>query len=193
MNAKLQTLMQFPVTEFFKSCDFARVTKVLTTSDTNNGPVPFHPISISVSLLALVMFVGCSGNTEPKPASGSKTNGSNSSSPTSNAKEKTNASVPDGFPNDVYIADGAKVVDFKKSGGKDNLILEYPESDIDEFVTSYLDGMTEKGWTQVTSSKLPIGTITNFSKDDRKCTISISPPKDKVIKVAIMLPNSESD
>ena len=71
---------------------------------------------------------------------------------------------------------------------KDNLILEYAASDDhNTFVKNYLDSMTKQGWTQVTSSELPIGTMTNFSKDQRKCTISISPPKNDLVKVAIVL------
>lgn len=157
--------------------------------------------SMCATLLAMAMFAGCTGDTETTPSPESTPANSQPVTPeasepeeateTEKAKdnnEETSNSIPDDFPDDIYVADGSKTSEFKESGGKNNLILEYPASDIDEFVAGYQKGMTEQGWTQVTSSKLPIGTITNYSKDDRKCTISISPPKDEVIKVAIVLP-----
>lgn len=144
--------------------------------------------SMCATILAMAVFVGCTSNTETTPSSESKGNISEAETQKEDdGNEKTIASIPDDFPSDIYVVDGAKVIEFKEIGGKKNLILDYPASDSDDFVESYQNGMSEQGWTVVASSKLPIGTITNFSKDDRKCTISVAPPKDEVIKVAIVL------
>lgn len=96
--------------------------------------------------------------------------------------------MPGSESEDTFIAEGLTSSELSEVGGKQNLILQYPESDIASFVEAYHKGMKEQGWTLVTSSELPIGTIANFSKDDRKCTVSVAPPKDQIIKVAIMLP-----
>ena len=147
----------------------------------------YFSTSVCISFLALFILVGCSGESETKSNAGSTTNAPKSDTSTSSSanKQETGPSIPDDFPKDVHVAAGATATSFEGSDGAGNLILEYPESEIDVFIKSYLEGMVQLGWNQVTSSQLPIGTITNFSKDDRKCTISISPPKEKVIKVAI--------
>ena len=98
------------------------------------------------------------------------------------------AALPEGIPEDIHIADGATSSQLNEAGGKQSLILEYPAGDAAPFIKDYHEAMKSNGWTLVTSSELPIGTIANFTKDDRKCTISISPPKEEIIKVAIMLP-----
>ena len=144
--------------------------------------------SISATTLVVVLLIGCTGNKEITQNSVPATkNGSTSKGHVaSDENGKTNNSIPDDFPSDIHIVDAAKSTELKKSGGKDNLVLTYPERDHDELVKSYLEGMSQLGWAQVTSSKLPIGTITNFTKEDRKCTISIGLPEDKMIVVAII-------
>ena len=154
--------------------------------------------SICFPILSMVILIGCGGETKTDTNSGPDTDNTRSARNTKSLdsqeggtkNDRSKVSIPDDFPKDIYIAEGA--TDAKETGGTGNLILEYPESDIDAFIKSYREGMVEKGWTQLASSKLPIGTITNFSKDDRKCTISISPPKDNVIKVAIVLRGDNS-
>ena len=144
--------------------------------------------SICVTILSTVILVGCSGNSETAQVSvpQSKNVSTSGDQVADDATKKSSDSIPDSFPSYIYVADGWSSTDFKKSGGKDNLILQYPEGGNEDLVKNYLDGMSQKGWAQETSSELPIGTITNFSKDSRKCTISISPPKDKTITVAII-------
>lgn len=155
--------------------------------------------SMRVATLAMAMFVGCAGNTETAPDSDPQVDNSESQvdrsepesvvseTPAASAEDEGTAKlIPDSFPEDIFVAEGREVIDFKEMGGKMNLILNYPATDIDEFIKSFQDGMAAQGWTVVASSKLPIGTLTNFSKDDRKCTISIGEPKDNVIKVAVI-------
>ena len=120
-------------------------------------------------------------------SNGSSDNDDSSESSASNDK----VSIPDDFPKDIHVAEGAKSAEFVQAGGKGNLVLMYSATDEEQFVKTYLEAMVAEGWTQVTSSKLPIGTLTNFKKDDRKVTISISPPKEEMIKVAIIVDNKE--
>ena len=158
--------------------------------------------SFCITIFAICVFVGCSNTTETKPSTDATSKSDTHSDESSNGSDNQESvggtdqatsddsaavSIPDDFPNDIHIADGAKSAEFVQAGGKDNLVLMYAESDEQQFIKSYLDAMVSQGWTQVTSSKLPIGTITNFKKDDRKVTVSISPPKDKMIKVALVL------
>ena len=93
--------------------------------------------------------------------------------------------IPKSFPNDVFVADDPVTVHYNKKGESKNLILDYAANDHDAFVEQCQDSMTGSGWKTVTSSELALGTITNFSKDARKCTITIGRPKDGLIKVAI--------
>ena len=151
--------------------------------------------SLSLTILTMALLTGCSGTAETQSGTASSANVDSNPSDTAadsednavaNGDDETAAvSIPEDFPADIHIAEGAQSAEFLEIGGKENLILEYPASD--DFVKNYLDGMAQQGWNQVASSELPIGTITNFSKDERKCTVSISPPKDNRIKVSIAL------
>lgn len=146
------------------------------------------------SLLAVALFMGCAESTEtvtdPPPSSDSADTVSEPAAQDATVVEESpDNAIPDDFPSDIYVADGQTTAELRDIGGKKNLILDYPASDEDEFIKGYQDGMAEKGWAVVASSKLPIGTLTNFSKDDRKCTVSIGQPEDGVIKVAIILSN----
>ena len=152
------------------------------------------PTSLRFSVLAIIFCIGCSTETETDTNTKQKTNNTkNTNTQESSSDKSTKASIPDDFPEDIFVADGATKTNYAESGGAQNLILEYPESEIDAFIKSYQEGMIKQGWTEVTSSKVPIGTITNFSNGDRKCTISISPPKEKIIKVAIVLRKNSSN
>lgn len=159
-----------------------------------------HLLSICLIVLTSLMLVGCAGDADPAPGGepaariSSPENQQNSAAEPAEAeksdiesRETASHSIPDGFPADIFVADGSTVLEKNDNGGKKSLVLEYAASDIEEFIKNYQDGMSQRGWTQVASSKHPIGTITNFSKDDRKCTISISPPKAELIKVSILL------
>lgn len=161
-----------------------------------------------ITLLATV--TGCSSDAEVEQASQQNESASSSQSGETQVGMETNAEasgsnleasgnaepkvtlIPGDFPKDVYIAENPTDAQFSESGGKVNLTLLFAGSDADALVKSFQEGMAEQGWTEVTSSKLPLGTITNFSKDDRKCTISIGPVPDKdLLKVAIMLSSKE--
>ena len=73
--------------------------------------------------------------------------------------------------------------------GKISLILDYDTTDVKAVVEKSQTEMAALGWKQIVSSDLPAGTVTNYSKDDRKCTVSIG-PNDGQVKVAIMLSGS---
>ena len=155
-----------------------------------------RPGSLCALLLAVVMFTGCTGSTESPqnpPAVNAGTNDEALDTDYSNLENQTSSASSeesfDAFPDDIFIAQSHSSAQLSETNGMQNLHLKYPASDIASFVEIFHDGMKEKGWTLVTSSELPIGTIANFSKDDRKCTISVAPPKDQIIKVAIVIPN----
>ena len=158
-----------------------------------------HPWSLSAFLFAMAIFVGCAGSTDPDPSSSTGETGASVDPPAaqpSSSESGDEVDTPatedngalDSVPEDLYIAENHSSAQVNEIGGKQNLVLEYAAGDTESFVESFHNGMKEKGWTLLTSSELPIGTIANFSKDDRKCTISIAPPKDQIIKVAIVLP-----
>lgn len=145
--------------------------------------------SSRAAILGIVLFVGCVGNTETTPSSESQsTDTSSETRDATESKDQASNTLPVEFPTDIFVANDPKVTAFKEIGGKKNLLLEFLANDGDDFVKNYQDGMSHHGWKLVSSSKHPIGTISNYSKDDRKCTISISPPEENSIKVAIVLP-----
>lgn len=150
------------------------------------------------SLIAVlgVLLSGCStstpnaGTTVLNEQPGASGDGSGSSVAEPEADSGTESGASDIFasvPDDIYVAEGHSSVDMVESGGRKNLVLEYPVSEIAAFIEAYHEGMKASGWELVTSSELPIGTLANFSKEDRKCTVSIAPPKEEIIKVAIVM------
>ena len=159
-----------------------------------------HPWSLSAFLFAMAILVGCSGTTDSDPSSSTSETSASADSPAaqpSSSEPGDDVQTPaaedksalDSVPEDLYIAENHSSAQVNEIGGKQNLVLEYAAGDAESFVETFHNGMKEKGWTLLTSSELPIGTIANFSKDDRKCTISIAPPKDQIIKVSIVLPS----
>lgn len=146
----------------------------------------------------MAIIVGCAGSTDPDPSPSTGEAGASVDSPAQPSSSESgdevdtpateDKSASDSVPEDLYIAENHSSAQVNEIGGKQNLVLEYPAGDTESFVETFHNRMKEKGWTLLTSSELPIGTIANFSKDDRKCTVSIAPPKDQIIKVAIVLP-----
>ncbi|MEM6688762.1 MAG: hypothetical protein AAF664_04995 [Planctomycetota bacterium] len=100
----------------------------------------------------------------------------------------SSTSIPEEIPDDIYLSSDPKSVEFTKANGTIKLILDYEASDFDEFVKANQDGMVGKGWAIIASSNLAMGTVTNFSKEDQKCTVSIGSPDAQMIKVAVILP-----
>ena len=108
-------------------------------------------MSVFAPTLAVAMFIGCTGNTETTPdAEAAPTPEATANTATSESQkdkdenETTNALIPEGFPNDIYAADGSKGTEFREIGGKKNLVLDYPASESDEFVGKYQKGMSEQ-------------------------------------------------
>lgn len=161
-----------------------------------------RPNSLAAVGLAIGIFSGCIGTTPPQSNPSTRNTDENSDASSSNAvRSLSNAEgqqplaaagdLSDLIPEDIYVARKHMSSRMTQIGGKQNLTLEYDVSDIESFIEAFHNGMKEQGWTLVTSSALPIGTIANFSKSDRKCTVSIAPPRDRIVKVAIMLPQEQ--
>ena len=150
-------------------------------------------------ILALVTFTGCTGSTESPQNSLAANAGA--SAPTSqaaltsdhsNSENKTptasSEEALDGLPEDVFVAKSHVSSQLTETSRHRNVHLKYSAGDIENPVSTFHAGMKDNGWTLVTSSELPIGTIANFSKDDRRCTVSVAPPKDQLVQVAIVIP-----
>ncbi|MEM8733934.1 MAG: hypothetical protein AAGG44_06925 [Planctomycetota bacterium] len=157
------------------------------------------PWLLAAIFLASSIVSGCADTTTPQAnptISNPEKDADAVNTDNSASKSKTEVQLPaaaeedltNSIPKDIYIAEEYLSSQMAEIAGKQNVILEYEVDDIESFIESFHDGMKEQGWVLVTSSKLPIGTLANFSKDDRKCTVSISPPKDQIVKVAILLP-----
>lgn len=159
------------------------------------------------AITLLTFIAGCSGNVEvdqanqqnesasssqssETPSESAETAGDTAENAVSSGASQANAPlIPESFPKDVYTAEAPTDAQFSEAGGKTTLTLLYAGRDKEDFfVKSFQAGMAEQAWTEVTSSKLPLGTITNFAKDGRKCTISIGQvPDQDLLRVAIML------
>ena len=159
-----------------------------------------------VSLVVLLILSGCTGEVKTPgdlavDASESEVSVANSSTVVAGEDARPSGaptdalqsakSVPEDFPKDVVVVAGSQVTSFMEAGNKMTLMLRYPEGDVEELVKRYQVGMADQGWKQVASSALGIGTVTNYSKDDRKCTISIGKQGDGQLKVAVMLSSEQ--
>ena len=102
---------------------------------------------------------------------------------------KGGASLPEGFPKDVYVYAGA---DIKMSGKQENSFMLTLESsdDIKKVVNEYKDKMKSQEWKEKTTLDMGAQTMIEYEKDTRSTVINVSKADDKTqIYIVVNLEN----
>ncbi len=84
------------------------------------------------------------------------------------------ARLPEGFPKDVYVLDGAKVVTAMTVPEGFSVVLQAKDG-ADKVAASYKARMTGNGWTEESAFTTPQHTMAAYKKDDRSATVMIMP------------------
>ena len=82
--------------------------------------------------------------------------------------------LPEGFPKDIYVYPGAKVLmSFTPKGG--TTVTLATNDDLSDVAASYKEEMTKKGWSLETSMKMQQMQMFGYKKGNREVTVQIMP------------------
>jgi len=82
------------------------------------------------------------------------------------------AKVPDGFPADVYIYEGAELLMSTDTPAGFVLAFE-TDAPLDDVVESYLEEMSAAGWTKQMATEMDGGQMMVYLQDDRSVNLTI--------------------
>jgi len=87
--------------------------------------------------------------------------------------ESGGASIPDGFPEDVPVYDGAKILMSGNQQGAFLLILQTPDSK-ETVRERYQSSLKDLGWTEKTSMTMGMGVMMQFEKEGRSLILNLN-------------------
>ncbi len=93
------------------------------------------------------------------------------------------AEIPEGFPDDVYVYEGAEILMASEAPGSFMLALS-TDAALSTVVETYQKEMSSAGWTQVMSNQMDGGQMLVYAIDDRSANVTIF-DEDGVRKISL--------